>query len=204
MNSADLDELLERIESLPISGKRRVVAIAGPPASGKSWLAAQVSKRLKHAVTVPMDGYHLDNRVLEDRGLLARKGAPETFDLGGFASLVKRLKQEEEIFFPLFDRARDLAIAGAGLVGRDCKSVIVEGNYLLYDRPGWRSLDRFWDLRVFLRPSETVLRERLIDRWLRHGLDRPAAIARAQDNDLPNARAVSSNLTRLDVEISSA
>ena len=33
-------------------------------------------------------GFHLDNRLLEPRGLLPRKGAPETFDFGGFGVLV--------------------------------------------------------------------------------------------------------------------
>jgi fructokinase len=62
-----------------------------------------------------MDGFHLDNRLLIARGLLARKGAPETFAASAFVHLVRRLKEEQEVVYPVFDRALDIAIAGAGV-----------------------------------------------------------------------------------------
>ena len=42
------------------------------------------------AALVPMDGYHLDNAVLVERGLLPRKGAPQTFDVDGLARDLER------------------------------------------------------------------------------------------------------------------
>jgi pantothenate kinase len=36
------------------------------------------------AAVVPMDGFHYDDAVLAGLGLSGRKGAPETFDFGGF------------------------------------------------------------------------------------------------------------------------
>ena len=37
------------------------------------------------AALMPMDGYHFDNAMLVERGLLPRKGAPQTFDVDGLA-----------------------------------------------------------------------------------------------------------------------
>ncbi|HSF93012.1 MAG TPA: hypothetical protein VLA51_12530, partial [Paracoccaceae bacterium] len=127
--------LLEKVLAAPRSGKRRLVALAGPPASGKSTLAETLCEKLNAAgcktQVVPMDGFHLDNSILIERGLLPRKGAPETFDAEGFASLIARIKNTSEVFYPTFDRTRDIAVAGTGFVPKDCDTVVVEGNYLL-------------------------------------------------------------------------
>lgn len=176
------------------AGARRLVALAGPPATGKSTIAdalrAALVARGANAVVVPMDGYHLDNRILSERGLLSRKGAPETFDAHGFIAMIRRLKAGEETFVPVFDRTRDIAIAGAGLIPATADTIIVEGNYLMFDEAPWRDLAPLWDAALFLDASEAVLRERLVQRWRDHGLGDQAAVARAEENDLPNARRI--------------
>ena len=188
-----LDDLFARLNALP-KDRRMVVAIAGPPASGKSTLAEALAQRLNDegtlAQVVPMDGFHLDNAVLSARDLLHRKGAPETFDAQGFIALIKRLKAGGEVFIPVFDRSRDIAVAGAAVVGADCQVILVEGNYLLFDEAPWRDLAPLWDLSVLLDVALPELRRRLIQRWLDHGLDRFAATQRAEQNDLPNAARV--------------
>ncbi len=187
-------QLVERVASLPLQARRRLIAIAGAPASGKSTLAAALTERLamagRAAANVPMDGFHLDNRLLDAAGLLSRKGAPETFDADGFIALMRRLKSEESVCYPVFDRTRDLAIAGAGRVGPDCDLVIVEGNYLLFDEPPWNGLVSLWDLSIWIDTPEAVIRDRCIARWLAHGHAPGAARARAEGNDLVNARRV--------------
>jgi hypothetical protein len=69
------------------NGGRQIVAIAGPPGSGKSTLAERLVARLnesaKGSAALPMDGYHYDDCILIERGLSARKGAPESFDVLG-------------------------------------------------------------------------------------------------------------------------
>ncbi len=193
-----IERLGREIAATPSSGKRRLVALAGPPGSGKSTLATQLASSIeragRRAEVAPMDGFHLDNGLLTARGLLHRKGAPETFDLAGFARLVTRLKDEEEVIYPKFDRDRDLAIAGAGVIGPECETVVVEGNYLLLDAPGWRDLSAHWDFRVYLDVPEEELTRRLVGRWLAHGLTWKDAEQRANANDLPNARLVASAL----------
>jgi fructokinase len=190
--AADLVEgLAERILALPPAPLRLRVAVAGPPGAGKSTLAAALVERLNRdeavAALVPMDGFHLDNAILDARGLRARKGAPETFDAHGVVRMVERLGGEAEVVIPGFDRARDIAIAGAAVVGPETRIAVVEGNYLLLDEAPWRDLRPLWDLSVMLSPPVEVLRARLIDRWLTHGHDLAAAEARAMGNDIPNA-----------------
>lgn len=173
---------------------RQLVALSGAPGSGKSTLSAPLAQALTarglKAEVVPMDGFHLDNRLLQTRGLLARKGAPETFDLHGFMRLCQALKQADHVIYPAFDRERDIAIAGAAEVGPDCRVAVIEGNYLLFDAPGWRDVAALWDVSIRLEVPNQELEARLIQRWLDHGLDHAAAVARAQGNDLANARAI--------------
>lgn len=196
------DALVERLLLLPRQ-PRQLVALAGPPASGKSWLAGDLADRLnalgRKAQVVPMDGFHLANPILEARGILNHKGAPESFDLGGFKRLLGALRDGGEVFYPLFDRALDTGLAGAGVVGTDCDLVIVEGNYLLLDEPGWRDLAGVWDLSIRLEVPRDVLLTRLLERWRDHGLDPATARARAEGNDMVNADRMAAHAVTPDI-----
>ena len=188
------EALVNRILALSKGGGRRLVAIAGAPASGKSMLAANLTEAVngagRAARTIPMDGFHLDNRLLDISGHRARKGAPETFDAEGFIALVHRLKDGGDVVYPLFDRERDIAIAGAAAIDADCDIAIIEGNYLLLDQDPWRALSPLWDFSIWLETPETVLRECCIQRWLDHGHTPQDARARAEGNDLVNAKRI--------------
>lgn len=168
-----------------------LLALAGPPGSGKSTLAAELGAALGHrAQVVPMDGFHLDNAVLDADGLRHLKGAPQTIDADGFYSLVHRVKSGDATTFPLFDRDRDCTLPGAGHIKNGTEVFVFEGNYLLYDAPVWRDLAPLWDLSVFLDIPEAELDRRLIARWRSHGHAPAEAEARARGNDLANARLV--------------
>lgn len=174
--------LLARLGQLP--GSRPVIAVAGAPGSGKSTLAEALVARVPGAVLLPMDGFHLDNRLLDARGLRARKGAPETFDAAGFVALVQRVRDGGEVVFPVFDRDRDLAIAGAGVIDAATRLVVVEGNYLLLQADPWRRAA--YDLTITLDVPEAELRRRLTARWEGLGADVADVEAHLQ-NDLANA-----------------
>ncbi|WP_136066157.1 nucleoside triphosphate hydrolase [Modicisalibacter radicis] len=191
-----LDVMAERLLANAAPERRTLVAIAGPPAAGKSTLAERLRQRLDalrpgFASVVPMDGYHYDNAVLEPQGRLMIKGAPETFDVEGLAGDLRRLRRDAgTVAVPVFDRPLDLARAGGRLILPGHRLVLVEGNYLLLDAPGWRELHALFDLTLFIDVPDAVLVERLLDRWQGMGEDERGAHRRTHDKDMLNARLV--------------
>ena len=176
---------------------RRVIAIVGAPGSGKSTLAEILAEALAEFIdpeavcVVPMDGFHLDNRLLEPAGLLSVKGAPATFDVAGLACMLGRIAADDApVYLPWFDRRMDLARAGALEVRSQHRLILVEGNYLLLQRQGWHELGQHFDLTIRLDVPWSELRDRLVRRWREHGHELDAAVARAEANDLPNGRIV--------------
>lgn len=192
--SSALEDLLSEIERRAQSGARLLVGVAGPPGAGKSTLADRLHEILAEkgyrSAVLPMDGFHLDNAILEERGDLSRKGAPHTFDIRGLADLLRAVKAGGEVFAPVFDRTRELAIAAARCIAADDRIVIAEGNYLLLDQGKWAGLADLFDVTVMVAPPIEELERRLIARWIHYGLT-PAQIgAKVEINDLPNGRLV--------------
>ena len=192
---SSVEALTNQLISANISNQRTLVGLAGPPAAGKSWLAERLVESLVSrgysACVLPMDGFHLDNSILEVQGLLPRKGNPATFDVLGFIELVKRAKQStDDMFVPIFDRHLDRSINAGALIPQDTQFVIVEGNYLFLDEEPWSQLFELFDQRVALTADFETLKTRLIQRWLEHGHTQLEATERAMANDIPNAKTV--------------
>ncbi|MEX0320509.1 MAG: AAA family ATPase [Ruegeria sp.] len=187
-------QIADAVCALPPASDRRLVAIAGPPGAGKSTVTALAQQEIQTRGTptgiISMDGFHYDNAILSARDLLHRKGAPETFDVAGFRALLARLFAEDEIAIPEFDRTLDKAIAARSVLSRDQRVILVEGNYLLLNAPGWSDLHDLWALRVFLEVPLETLEARLTARWVEHGFGPEEARARALTNDIKNARLV--------------
>jgi len=183
--------LIDHIQTRPTApSERLLVAIAGVPGVGKTTFARQLAQALPNCSRVSMDGFHLDNQILKDMDLLDRKGAPETFDLDGFAALLNRLKARTEIYVPDFDRDTERSINCAQWIPGHHDTLVVEGNYLLLDETGWRELQSYWDVSVFLTADLSVIEERLIDRWLSFGFSDQQAHHKAHLNDIPNAKRI--------------
>ena len=106
-----VEAVLERLSSAPPSS-RQIVAIAGPPAAGKSTLAAELADRLgPSAGIVGLDAFHFDDAVLEQRGDRSRKGAPHTFDWAGYRAMIGRIRNDadRDIAIPVFVGRPDLS-----------------------------------------------------------------------------------------------
>ncbi len=196
------EDVLRRAEGR----SRFIVAIAGPPGAGKSTLADALCDALlargETAAVLPMDGFHMDNGILGERGLLPRKGAPETFDVRGFLDIVSAVRKGgQEVLVPVFDRSREIAIASARAIAPETRFILAEGNYLLLDEAPWTTLSKSFDVTIFVGPSVDVLEERLRKRWQGYGLDEAAIHAKLFENDLPNGKRVIENARPADIHI---
>ena len=183
-----------------------MVAIAGPPGAGKSTLSSQLRDELiamgETAVVVPMDGFHLDDIILNARGHRPRKGAPFTFDVGGFETLLRRIRSgEPEIFIPVFDRSLELSRNAADIVAASARIILVEGNYLLLKEAPWNRLKPLFDFTIYISVPEAELERRLTERILRHGHDLGFAESWIASNDMLNIRHVIENSAGADLKV---
>ena len=192
-------------------GRRVLCAIAGAPGSGKSTVAEALVARLNDlepgaAALLPMDGFHYDDLHLVPAGLRQRKGAPETFDVGGLRHALQRLRANDEpaVAVPVFDRDIEIARAGARLIPQSVRVIVVEGNYLLLTHPPWDTLVPFFDVTVMLDVPEDELRARLTARWTHHDLSEHQIAWKLDGNDLPNGRVVRTESAEADFRIGPA
>jgi pantothenate kinase len=196
-----LSEVVTQIGDAARGRPRYVFGLAGPPGSGKSTVAARLAEALD-AIVVPMDGFHLDNTELDRLGLSGVKGAPETFDAAGFVRLVERLRYATEtVSAPSFDRLADRTIDGAITVDPNDRIVIVEGNYLLLDRPPWVALRTLFDRTGYIDVDDVTRVDRLIARHVRHGRTLDEAREFVRKSDEANAAVIAATRSRADVVI---
>lgn len=202
----DLAPLLDRIADLRgRAGDARVlVGVVGSPGSGKSTLCAALVAALgADAVLVPMDGFHLAQAELDRLGRADRKGAPDTFDAGGYLHLLRRLRARDEdvVYAPEFHRELEEAVAGSVAVPREVPVVVTEGNYLLLDDPAWAPVRAELDEAWFVAPDEALRLERLLARHVAHGRTPDEAHEWVMRNDEANARLVAESAARADLVV---
>ena len=181
---------------------RTIIGIVGKPGGGKSTLSKYLLKGMDPTLVsvVPMDGFHLSNKVLKELGRSDRKGAQDTFDVKGFTTLIQRIKMDsaEPIYYPIFDRSIEESIAAQGVVYPSTRVVIVEGNYLMHDRDGWQEISPLLDQSWYAFLDEDVRISRLISRHIAFGKDPDSAKAWAKGSDQVNAELIETGVGRCD------
>ncbi len=200
----DTAAALDAVTELVRANDRIIVGLTGPPATGKSTAADQLARGCRErgirTVVVPMDGFHLAQAVLDERGWAPVKGAPHTFDAVGYVELLARIRRERErtVWAPAFDRSLEEPIAGAIEVAPDAQVVITEGNYLLLPDAPWSAVPGLLDAVWYVETPDDLRRERLIERHRSYGRSLAEASQRALGSDERNAELVRSTRERAD------
>jgi len=184
--------LLKTLSNMKMKKQGRlIVFLAAPPGAGKTTLSlflAQLSETVKDVVkvqSVGMDGFHFSQAYIEKHSVIAGgqsvpmrnvKGSPETYDLQKLTDSIKRLRDNDvHVRWPVYDRKLHDVVQDAVVVDEDI--VIIEGNWLLLDEPGWRELWSLCDYSIFVTAEESMLKERLIQRKIAGGLEVEQAAA---------------------------
>jgi pantothenate kinase len=191
MDSPEIAQAVDALRHRLAPGTRTILGIAGAPGSGKSTLAAWLQEQFgaETAVVVPMDGFHLGNAIIDGTPLRDRKGAMDTFDAGGYLSLLRRLAARDEavVYAPEFRRTLDEPVAASIAVPADVPLVITEGNYLLANQEPWKEIRAQLDEVWFLETPHELRISRLVARHVSFGMAPDAAEAWANGPDEANA-----------------
>jgi pantothenate kinase len=205
-----LDVLAARARSRLRADRRALLGITGAPGAGKTTLAAALVERLRTeglaVAHVPMDGFHLADVALAERGILDQKGAIETFDVHGYVALLRRLRTEldHDVLAPDFERTLEQPIAGAITVRTADRLVVTEGNYLLDDEGAWPAVRATLDETWFIDVDDRVRVERLVRRHVEFGKSEPDARRWVEQVDEANARRVIARRSAADLVVDGA
>jgi type I pantothenate kinase len=164
-------------------GEARVpylVGLAGSVAVGKSTTArvlqALLARFPRHprVELVTTDGFLLPNRVLEERGLMRRKGFPESYDVRRLIQFVSDLKAgRPEVRSPVYSHLSYDVVPGEEKVVRQPDIAIVEGlNVLQSPADGRRPaspvfVSDFFDFTVFVDAEAAHIRGWYVERFFR-------------------------------------
>ncbi len=155
-----------------------VIGIAGSVAVGKSTVARLLRlllSRWEHTPRVDLvttDGFLLPNAVLEERGILARKGFPESYDRIALREFLAGVKAgEEDLQVPVYDHVSYDVVPGRTQTVSRPDILIVEGvNVLQPPRlsPGTSgvAVSDFFDFSIYVDADEAHVEQWYVDRFL--------------------------------------
>jgi len=156
-----------------------VIGIAGSVAVGKSTTARILRELLArwpdhpHVELVTTDGFLLPNAELSRRGILDRKGFPESYDQRALLRFVADVKAgRPEVQAPVYSHLTYDIVPGATLTVRQPDILLVEGLNVLQParpRPDGRprlSVSDFFDFSLYVDASTADIRRWYVERFL--------------------------------------
>ena len=156
-----------------------VIAIAGSVAVGKSTAARVIQALLSRWPNHPKvdllttDGFLYPNSVLESRGLMNRKGFPESYDLRALLQFLRDLKSGQPVLeVPVYSHEAYDIVPDKKKTIRQPDIVIVEGLNVLQTTDGRVGpaprtfVSDFFDFSIFLDAKEEHIRQWYVDRFL--------------------------------------
>lgn len=177
-----------------------IIGIAGSVAVGKSTFARLLQAMLGHwpehprVELITTDGFLFPTRVLEEKGLMGRKGFPESYDLRrmiGFLGAVK--SGQAEVSAPVYDHLTYDRLPDRRQVVRSPDILIFEGLNVLQASAGAALLaSDFFDFSIYVDAAEHDIEAWYKQRFLalqRTAFQQPASYFHRY-HDLPRAEAL--------------
>ena len=151
-----------------------IIGIAGSVAVGKSTFARILQALLAQWPDHPKvdlittDGFLYPNRVLEERGIMNRKGFPESYDTRALLDVLRRIKSGEEVVeAPVYSHVVYDIVPNERVVLRGPDIVIIEGLNVLQTRSDAPEfVSDYFDFSIYIDADEPDIEQWYVDRFL--------------------------------------
>lgn len=152
-----------------------VVGVAGSVAVGKSTIARLLRELMSRWPGTPRvelvttDGFLYPNEELERRGLMDRKGFPESYDRRGLVRFLTEVKSgAAEVRAPFYSHVRYDIVPDAHVTVRRPDVVIVEGLNVLSPPPSPNdvAVSDLFDVSIYVDADEADIAQWYVDRFL--------------------------------------
>ncbi len=152
-----------------------VIGVAGSVAVGKSTFARILQSLLSRWPDHPQvdlvttDGFLLPNAALNERGIMNRKGFPESYDTRRLLQFLRELKSgEAETRAPVYSHVVYDIVDGEEVVVRRPDILILEGlNLLQVGLESTEFVSDYFDFSIYVDADETAIEGWYIDRFLK-------------------------------------
>lgn len=153
-----------------------IIGISGSVAVGKSTTARLLQKLLqncypkKNIELMTTDGFLYPNAILKEKGIMERKGFPESYDMKRLLDFMVAIKTSSEVVeYPIYSHERYDVIIGETKKMRTPDILIVEGINVLQLPPNYEVyMSDFFDFSIFVDADPNKIRQWFLERYEKH------------------------------------